>query len=260
MTAAVYAQMSARRNERVPCFAQQCQYLLLTTTMADQNPLFPAFLKLENLRVLLVGGGNVGLEKLTAILRNSPETAVTIVSRTFLPKLRDLVASQPRLQLIERGWLATDLDTADIVFAATDDPALHRTIVAAAHQRRLLVNVADTPDLCDFYLSSVVVKGQLKVAVSTNGKSPTVGKRLRAVLEETLPEELDEVLAQMTVIRNQVAGDFTAKVKSLNAVTAELAGGKAYESPATKRWRRVAVGSLLSVGALLAGRLLRRPE
>lgn len=228
--------------------------------MPDQNPLFPAFLKLENLRVLLVGGGNVGLEKLSAILRNSPATAVTIVSLTFLAEVRALAAHNPRLRLIERGWVAADLEAHDIVFAATDDPALHRTIVAAAHQRHLLVNVADTPDLCDFYLSSVVVKGQLKVAVSTNGKSPTVGKRLRAVLEETLPEELDEVLAQMTVIRERLAGDFATKVKSLNAVTAELAGGKAYESPATRRWRRVATGSLLAAGALLLSRLVRRPE
>lgn len=222
--------------------------------MPAQNPLFPAFLKLENLRVLLVGGGNVGLEKLTAILRSSPETAVTIVSLSFLPELRTLVNNHPRIQLIERAWQETDLDAADIVFAATDDPALHRRIKAAARARRLLVNVADTPDLCDFYLSSVVQKGQLKVAISTNGKSPTVAKRVRAVLEETLPEELDEILQQMTVIRGRLAGDFAAKVKSLNAVTAELAGGRAYESPATKRWRRVATGALVAVGALLLAR------
>ena len=228
--------------------------------MPDQNPLFPAFLKLENLRVLLVGGGNVGLEKLTAILRNSPETAVTVVSLTMLPELRELAARHPRIRLAQRAYAEADLDAHDIVFAATDDPGLHRVIKAAARQRRLLVNVADTPALCDFYLSSVVVKGQLKVAVSTNGKSPTVGKRLRAVLEDTLPEELDEVLEQMTIIRNRLAGDFANKVKSLNAVTAELAGGKAYESPTTKRWRCVATGSLLAIGALVVCRLVRRPE
>jgi len=226
--------------------------------MPDLNPLFPAFLKLENLRVLLVGGGNVGLEKLTAILRNSPDTAVTVVSLTLHDELRALAARHPRVQLAHRAYQETDLDAHDIVFAATDDPALHRGIKAAARQRRLLVNVADTPALCDFYLSSVVVKGQLKVAVSTNGKSPTVGKRLRAVLEDTLPEELDEVLAQMTVIRERLAGDFAYKVKSLNAVTAELAGGRAYESPATRRWRRVATGSLLALGAVLAYKSLER--
>ena len=228
--------------------------------MSTPNPLFPAFLKLSTLRVLLVGGGNVGLEKLSAILRSSPETVVTVVSLRFLPEVRALAGRHPRVQLIERAWVEADLDNQDIVFAATDDPALHRRLKAAARARRLLVNVADTPDLCDFYLSSVVQKGQLKVAISTNGQSPTVAKRLRAVLEDALPDELDDVLRQMTVIRGRLAGDFAAKVKSLNAVTAELAGGRAYESPATKRWRRVAVGSLVAVGALLAARLLRRPE
>jgi siroheme synthase-like protein len=165
-----------------------------------------------------------------------------------------VAARHPHLHLVERGWQESDLDDADIVFAATDDPALHRRIKAAARARRLLVNVADTPDLCDFYLSSVVQKGQLKVAISTNGKSPTVAKRVRAVLEETLPDELDEVLQQMTVIRGRLAGDFTAKVKALNAVTAGLAGGKAYEAPATKHWRRVAIGALVATGALLLAR------
>ncbi len=143
---------------------------------------------------------------------------------------------------------------ADLVFAATDDPALHRRIVTAAHARRLLVNVADTPPLCDFYLSSVVQKGALKVAVSTNGQSPTVAKRLRAVLEDALPEELESVLKKMPAIRQQLAGDFARKVRALDAVTAGLAGGRGYEAPATRRWRRLAVGALLAAGALAAAR------
>ncbi|WP_311136248.1 precorrin-2 dehydrogenase/sirohydrochlorin ferrochelatase family protein [Hymenobacter cellulosivorans] len=214
------------------------------------NPLFPVFLKLEQLRVLLVGGGNVGLEKLTAILRSSPATAVTVVSITFLPALRELAARYPAVQLRTEPYADDLLDEADIVFAATDDPALHARIKAAARHRRLLVNVADTPPLCDFYLSSVVQKGALKIAVSTNGQSPTVAKRVRAVLEEALPEELDAVLQKMPAIRQQLAGDFAAKVRTLNAVTAGLAGGPGFEVPATRRWRRLAVGALLAAAAL----------
>ena len=101
-------------------------------------------------------------------------------------------------------------------------------------------------------MSSVVQKGDLKVAISTNGKSPTVAKRLRAVLEETLPDELHTLLQQMTTIRGRIQGDFAEKVKSLNAVTAELAGGPAYESPATAYWRRVATGSLIAFAAFIA--------
>lgn len=218
--------------------------------MPIANSLFPIFLKLEQLRVLLVGGGNVGFEKLTAILRNSPATAVTVVSLTFLPGLRALVARHPAVQLHQGPYDEAFLDGADVVFAATDDPVLHRRIVAAARARGLFVNVADTPALCDFYLSSVVQKGALKVAVSTNGQSPTVAKRLRAVLEEALPDELDAVLQKMPAIRQQLAGDFAAKVKALDAVTAGLAGGAGYVAPATRRWRALAVGALLAAGAL----------
>ncbi|WP_317258918.1 precorrin-2 dehydrogenase/sirohydrochlorin ferrochelatase family protein [Hymenobacter tibetensis] len=230
------------------------------STLPIANPLFPVFLKLEQLRVLLVGGGNVGLEKLTAILRSSPATTVTVVSITFLPELRELAARHPAVQLHQQAYNDTFLDDADVVFAATDDPALHRRIKEAARTRRLLVNVADTPPLCDFYLSSVVQKGALKVAVSTNGQSPTVAKRLRAVLEEALPDELDAVLQKMPAIRQQLAGDFAEKVRTLNAVTAGLAGGPGYEAPATRCWRRVALGALLAAGALAAARFLPAPE
>ncbi|MBU6120597.1 TSUP family transporter [Hymenobacter siberiensis] len=215
------------------------------------NNLFPIFLKLENMRVLLVGGGNVGLEKLGAILRNSPATAVTVVAPLLLPELRELAARHPKVQLHQRPYQDSDLDGADILFLATDDVALHRYIGSAAAARHLLTNVADTPALCDFYLSSVLQKGDLKIAISTNGKSPTIGKRLREVLAEVLPAELSNVLSQMTVIRSRLQGDFANKVKSLNAVTAELANGPAYETPATTYWRRVATAALFTFAVFI---------
>lgn len=220
------------------------------------NNLFPIFLKLENMRVLLVGGGNVGFEKLGAILRNSPETAVTVVAPLLRPELRELAARHPRVQLHQRPYQDSDLDGADILFLATDDVALHRYIGTAAAARQLLTNVADTPELCDFYLSSVLQKGDLKIAISTNGKSPTIGKRLREVLAEVLPAELGNVLSQMTVIRSRLQGDFAEKVKSLNAVTAELANGPAYETPATAYWRRVATASLVTFAVFIVLNIL----
>ena len=220
------------------------------------NNLFPIFLKLENMRVLLVGGGNVGLEKLSAILRNSPATAVTVVAPRLLPELRELAARHPKVQLHQRPYQDADLDGKDILFLATDDVALHRYIGSAAAARQLLTNVADTPALCDFYLSSVLQKGDLKIAISTNGKSPTVGKRLREVLAEVLPAELATVLGQMTIIRSRLQGDFAQKVKSLNAVTAELAHGPAYETPATAYWRRVATAALLTFAAFIVLNIL----
>ncbi|GAA4363315.1 hypothetical protein GCM10023185_31940 [Hymenobacter saemangeumensis] len=218
---------------------------------APANPLFPVFLKLEQLRVLLVGGGYVGLEKLSAILRNSPATRVTVVAPLLRPALRELAAQHPQVQLRERPYQDEDLTGHDLVFVATNDPALNRHIKASASELGLLTNVADTPEECDFYLSSVVQKGNLKIAISTNGKSPTVAKRLREMLEEALPEELDSLLEQMTLIRSRLKGSFAQKVKKLDALTAELANGPTFETPATAYWRRLATGSLVAFAGFL---------
>ena len=215
------------------------------------NPLFPVFLKLEQFRVLLVGGGNVGLEKLSAILRNSPATTVTIVATNILPALRDLAARHPRVLLHERPFRDDDLPGHDLIFVTTDDPALNRHIKARTRELGILTNVADTPAECDFYLASVVQKGDLKIAISTNGKSPIVAKRLREVLEETLPKELDSILQQMTIIRNRLNDGFAQKIKPLNAVTAKLANGPTYESPATAYWRRIATAALITFAGFI---------
>ena len=91
-----------------------------------------------------------------------------------------------------------------------------------ARQRHLLINVADKPDLCDFYLGSIVKKGDLKIGISTNGKSPTVAKRLKEIFQTNLPDELDLTLQQMNKLRNTLGGDFAHKVKVLNKATASL--------------------------------------
>ncbi|TSD66796.1 TSUP family transporter [Inquilinus sp. KBS0705] len=193
---------------------------------AQGNQLFPVFLKLHNLHTVLVGGGHVGLEKLTAILQNSPAAAVTVISKAFLPEVDLLTTNYPQLKLIEKAFADNDLDGADLVIAATDDSELNNYIRQSAHDRKLLINVADKPELCDFYLGSIVQKGDLKIGISTNGKSPTIAKRLKEVLNEALPAELDTTLQQMNAIRNGLSGDFTHKVKELNRVTAVLSAGK----------------------------------
>src|SRR6185312_7964425 len=104
---------------------------------------------------------------------------------------------------------------------------LNQYIRESAHERKLLINVADKPDLCDFYLGSIVQKGDLKLAISTNGKSPTVAKRLKEVLNEGLPEELDITLQQMSELRSSLSGDFAYKVRTLNEVTSVLIEKKA---------------------------------
>lgn len=185
----------------------------------ERNNLFPIFLRLESLETLIVGGGHVGFEKLSAILKNSPSASVTLVARTIQEPIRELAHNHPRVKLHERNFKLWDLWDKDIVLLATDNRSLHENIRNFARTKRILVNVADTPDLCDFYLGSVVTRGNLKIGVSTNGKSPTISKRMREYLEEAIPEETNQLLENMQKIREQIKGDFNHKVKVLNDIT-----------------------------------------
>ena len=195
-----------------------------------QNPLFPVFLKLENLQTLLVGGGNVGLEKLEALLKNSPNAEITVVADLIRDEVTELASRHPKVKLLRRKFEMQDLDEKDVVVLATDDRSLHERIKAVTRQRRILTNVADTPELCDFYLGSVVRKGDLKIAISTNGKSPTMAKRLRQFFEEIFPNNMQEILLNLRSIREQLKGDFQHKLQVLEEVTASFTPQKRTEA------------------------------
>jgi siroheme synthase-like protein len=180
---------------------------IATIKTVEVNTLFPVFLKPDKLETLLVGGGYVAMEKLQAIFGNSPAANVKVVGREISAEIKEF-ADKRSIPFEERAFIESDLLEKDMVIVAIDDKQVGKYIHQLCKSRNLLVNVADTPDLCDFYLSSVVQKGNLKIAISTNGKSPTVAKRVKEVLNETFPAEIDDVLTNMTQIRQKLNGDF----------------------------------------------------
>ncbi len=184
--------------------------------------MFPIFLKMSEITTLIVGGGNVGHEKLAAILKNSPDAVVTVVSIEFGEELLDLAKDFPSVTLEKRPFEISDLDDHHICLCATDDYDLHVKIQEECNKRKMIVNVADTPPLCDFYLGSVVTKGDLKIGISTNGKSPTLAKRMREFLEDALPSETQSLLDNLKDIRDKLTGDFQDKVKQLNDITQKV--------------------------------------
>lgn len=199
---------------------------MATTTSVEQNELFPIFLKLNQLRVLLVGGGYVGMEKLQAIITNSPAATIKIVATVISDEIKELAKNYPAITLVEKEYNIDDFENIDIAIAAINDPVISKQVALDAKSKGILVNAADKPVLCDFYLGSVVQKGNLKIAISTNGKSPTIAKRIKEVLNDTLPDELDDLLSNMQAIRNKMSGDFTEKVKQLNELTKKLSENK----------------------------------
>jgi len=173
------------------------------------------------LQVLIVGGGNVGLEKLTFLLKSSPNARVTVVAKWFLPELKTL-ASDFHVVLIEGAYTKSQLSKKQIVIAATDDLSVNLQVYNDCKAENILVNLADNPSYCDFYMGGIVTKGNVKIAISTNGKSPTAAKRLRQFFEEILPENMNELVENLNAYRKSIKGDFEDKVNKMNELTKEM--------------------------------------
>lgn len=190
------------------------------------NPLFPVFIKLEGLQVLLVGAGKIGHEKLLALVSNAPAAQIEVVADEVSEAVYALAQLHPLVRIRKKKFEADDLILKNIVLVAVNDRSVSAEIRRLAKEKNILANVADTPDQCDFYLGSIVQKGSLKIAISTNGQSPTMAKRIRELLQETLPEELDELIGNLNCIRNHLSGDFAEKVKQLNHLTRSLSAAQ----------------------------------
>lgn len=183
------------------------------------NTLFPVFLKTETAKFLIVGGGNVGLEKTETLLKQNPKITIILVATYFHPKLKEIIHQNENISFYERAFEETDLENKDFVIITTDKPEVNRNVRELAKAKGIKVNAADQPDLCDFYLGSIVNKGNLKIAISTNGKSPVLAKRLREYFTEVIPDEIEENITQLNEFRNQHKGDFSQKLADLNEVT-----------------------------------------
>lgn len=224
---------------------------------ASNNNLYPVFLKLDQLRLLVVGGGHVGEEKLNSLLKTSPDASINLVALAISEPIRKMAVIHPRLTLMEKAFEPSDLDGKDIVIAATNDRELNAAVKSAAAAAGILANIADTPDLCDFYLGSIVNKGDLKIAISTNGKSPTIAKRLKEIFNDAIPNEMGEVLNNMQELRLRMNGNFSEKVRQLNDITKVLVA----ENPPLrlneeKKWKRIASRMIWLFGAMIVGHIL----
>ncbi|UIR57572.1 bifunctional precorrin-2 dehydrogenase/sirohydrochlorin ferrochelatase [Sphingobacterium sp. SRCM116780] len=186
------------------------------------NTLFPIFLKPDQIQILLVGGGPVGLEKFQAVIQNNEKAKITVVATEICQEFKIILAEYNHIVVAERDFINTDLDKKHIVILATNNDQLNQKIRTLANEKYILLNAADKPGLCDFYLGSIVKKGNLKIAISTNGKSPTIAKRVKEFLQDMLPDEIDETLHLMSQLRDQLKGDFQAKVSALNEHTKSL--------------------------------------
>ncbi|MCH9812980.1 MAG: bifunctional precorrin-2 dehydrogenase/sirohydrochlorin ferrochelatase [Epsilonproteobacteria bacterium] len=159
---------------------------------------FPAFLKLDHLKILIVGGGNIATEKLIHMLEFT--TNISVIS----PKLSDTMLqhiAQNNLTYTNRVYQTGDIDGFGIVIVAVDDVTVQKEIYEEAQGKNILCNAVDSVAYCDFIFPSYIKKGDLTMAISTSGSSPAVAKQLRRFLEKVIPDSIGEFLQEMKTFR-----------------------------------------------------------
>jgi precorrin-2 dehydrogenase / sirohydrochlorin ferrochelatase len=163
------------------------------------TPFYIACLKLTGRRCVVVGGGEIGLEKVEGLLACGGR--VVLVAPEAIPGLRAL-ADEGSIEWIRREYEPGDLEGTFIVIAATDDTDVNIRVFDDAERRAMLVNVVDVPPLCNFILPAIVRTGPLAIAISTAGASPALAKRIKA----QVAAEFGEPYARLAVLLNEVRG------------------------------------------------------
>jgi precorrin-2 dehydrogenase / sirohydrochlorin ferrochelatase len=163
------------------------------------TPFYIACLRLSGRRCVVVGGGNVGLEKVEGLLACDGD--VTLVAPDAIDPLRDL-ADERSIRWERREYRSEDLEGTFIVIAATSHTEANIRIYEDAERRAMLVNVVDVPPLCNFILPAIIRNGPLAIAISTAGASPALAKRIR----DEIAEEYGEPYARLAILLNEVRG------------------------------------------------------
>jgi precorrin-2 dehydrogenase/sirohydrochlorin ferrochelatase len=193
--------MPAQAYAGKPCVCQ------LRKGICDQScvqgmldtPFYIACLRLSGRRCVVVGGGDVGLEKAEGLLACDGD--VTLVSPEAVEPLREL-AEEGSIRWERRGYRSEDLERTFIVIAATGDTDTNIRVFEDAERRAMLVNVVDVPPLCNFILPAIIRSGPLAIAISTAGASPALAKRIR----DEIADEYGEPYARLAVLLNEVRG------------------------------------------------------
>ncbi|HEY1660470.1 MAG TPA: bifunctional precorrin-2 dehydrogenase/sirohydrochlorin ferrochelatase [Candidatus Sulfotelmatobacter sp.] len=190
------------------------------------SSLFPMFLKLEGKRCLVVGAGTVGAPKIVRLAETGAR--VSVIALEAREEINEL-AGEKKIVLELRAFEANDLDGKFLAVVATASPALNQAIYEEAQRRGVLCNVVDVPELCDFYYPAVVQRGDLQIAISTNGQSPSLAQKLRQQLEKQFGPGYAPWVAELGATRKLVlASSFSPERK--RKLLHSLASREAFET------------------------------
>jgi precorrin-2 dehydrogenase / sirohydrochlorin ferrochelatase len=191
--------------------------------------MFPIFLKLDGRRCLVVGAGTVAEGKIQGLLQGG--ASVEVVAPNAVPRIQEWFG-QGVLSWKPRAFEPQDLDKVSMVVAATSSREVNTQIFQEARLRNVLCNSVDDPENCDFYYPAVVQRGDLQIAISTNGRSPALAQRLRQELEEQFGSEYESWVTELGEVRNQLfAADIDAEAR--RKLLHELASREAFNNRST---------------------------
>ncbi len=164
-------------------------------------PYYPVFLDIKGKKCVVVGGGQVALRKVKVLLEHGAD--VEVISPDLCPELTELARSGA-IRMVARGYQAGDLKKAFVAIAATDNDETNQRVASEARKNSVLINVVDNATSSDFILPSYLRRGQITVAVSTNGVSPALARKIRSRLEEELGEEYGRLASLIGETRTEV--------------------------------------------------------
>jgi len=186
---------------------------------------YPIFLELSGRRVVVVGGGAVAVRKAQALLAAG---ARLVVVAERIDNMLTVLCRGKKAELIKSRYSKDYLAEAVLAIAATNNHKLNRRIYKDCQELEVLCNVVDEPELCDFFVPAVVKRGDLQIAVGTEGRCPAYAGHIRKKLDDIFTEKHGQFLAELQTLRKRIIEDVTEPAER-KALLGELADDKSFE-------------------------------
>ena len=172
----------------------------------DQNKLLPIFLKVNNQPCLIIGGGKIAYQKIKQLI--VCEADISVVSKECINEI-ELLYKNDEIKLIRSRYDEKYINGYKLIISATSDNKVNNQVYIDAEKKGIPVNIVDEPKLCSYYFGSVYSNGNLKVAVSTNGKSPSAGKHIRDLIAKSVPNKIDSIINKFSQLRKQLKSNMS---------------------------------------------------